>query len=332
MVGRRTVLAFALVSFGASFLSGCQSKEAREAQTPPLKLTVAVRAASDSGLIAIADEKGYFEEAGVEVSMKFFPAGLLALGAMSRGEADLATVADIALATRMVREKTIRVVASIGFSTASQIVARKDRFIESPSDLKGKSIGFTLDTTSDYFLYTFLLTENIPPEEIRAVPIPADRQAKALIEGEVDAVSAFDVFAYEAKKKLGEGAIAWDCQNNLGYQWVLAANESISQSPEPVRRFLRALIKAERFAMADEENARSIVVRKFNLDPETVQQTWSKVRLNVSLGQSVVTSLRDYLRWKMDSEGKTGDPPDVLPYIYTGALDDVSPKSVTIFR
>jgi hypothetical protein len=34
----------------------------------------------------------------------------------------------------------------------------------------------------------------------------------------------------------------------------------------------------------------------------------------------------------MASEGKDGNPPDVLQYIYTGALDEVSPRSVTVFR
>ncbi len=332
MVVPRTILALAIVLFGGSFLGGCQSKVSQEAQGPALKLTVALRAAPDSGLIAIADEKGYFKAAGVEVSIKSYPAGLLALEAMCRGEADLATVADIALATKMFSEKSIRVVASIGFSTASQIVARKDRDIQTPSNLKGKRVGFTPDTTSDYFLHTFLLTEKIPPKEISAIPIPADKQAQALINGEVDAVSAFDVFAFQATKGLGENAIAWDCQNNLGYQWVLATNEGVLQSPEAVKRFLRALIEAENFATANEADAKAIVVRKLNLDPEMARQGWSKIRLNVSLSQSVVTSLRDFLHWKMTSEGKDGNPPEVLQYIYTGALDDVSPRSVTIFR
>jgi hypothetical protein len=34
----------------------------------------------------------------------------------------------------------------------------------------------------------------------------------------------------------------------------------------------------------------------------------------------------------MDREGKTGDPPDVLNFLYTDALEEINPRLVTIFR
>jgi len=88
-------------------------------------------------------------------------------------------------------------------------VARKDRNIQNPSDLKGKKIGFSAGTVSDYFLYAFLMTENIPPKDVMLVDIPADRQVEAIVKGDVDAVSAFEIFAFEAEKLLGENAVSW---------------------------------------------------------------------------------------------------------------------------
>jgi ABC-type nitrate/sulfonate/bicarbonate transport system substrate-binding protein len=332
MSPRMPISLLALILVAILVFSGCQTGVERGAQDPPLKLSIAVRPAPDSGLIAIADEKGYFNEAGMEVSTRLYPSGLLALEAVVRGEAQMATVADVAFVPKMLESQPVRVVASIGFSTGSQIVARKDRSIQEPSDLKGKRIGFSPDTTSDYFLYTFLLTENISPTGITAVPIPPGMQTEALVKGDVDAVSAFDVYAFEAKKRLGENAVSWDCQNNLGYQWLLAAGESLTHSPEPIKRFLRALMKAESFLLANEAEAKSIIVRKWSLDPEFVRLWWSEIRLNVSFNQSIITSLSNYGRWKMNKEGKSETPPDVLDFIYTGALDEVAPRVVTIFR
>lgn len=311
---------------------GCHSGGERESRSSPMELSIGVRAAPDSGLIAIADDKGYFRKAGVKVATTVYPSGRQALEAMVRGEVQLATVADIAFASMMLENSPVRVVASIGFSTASQIVARKDRNIRSPSDLRGKRVGYSPDTTSDYFLHTFLLIEHIPPREIVSVPIPPHLQATSVINGDLDAVSAFDEYAFEAKKGLGERAVFWDCQNNMGYQWLLAAGESLTGSPEALKRFLGALLEAEEFSLANQDEAKKIVIRKLDLDPELVEDSWSKIRLSVSFSQSVIDSLRSYSKWKLVKEGQSGDPPDALDFIDTGALDGVAPKVVTIFR
>ncbi len=324
---RRTLL---LVS--ALCLMGCQFKADKETQGTPLRLSMGVRPAPESALIALADEKGYFKEAGLDVTITLYPAGLLALEASVRGEVEVATIADIAFASKMLDEPSLRVLASIGFSTASQIVARRDRAIDKPSDLKGKRIGFSPDTTSDYFLYTFLLTESISPKDVSAVPIAPGRQAEAVASGELDAVSAFDVYAFDAMKRLGDKGVAWDCQNNLGYQWLLATQAGLTERPERFRRMVRALIKAEQFARFHDAEVKRLLIRKWDLDPELLEKTFPKIRLSVTFSQTIAASLRDYSRWKMKKEGRHGLPPDVLEFLYTGALDEVAPRAVTLFR
>lgn len=323
----RTLLLISTLCMG-----GCPFNGEREIQGPPLRLTIAVRAAPESALIALADEKGYFRKYGLNVTTKLYPAGLLALEAMMRGEAEVATIADIAFASRMFDEPSLRVLASIGFSTASQIVARRDRDIGEPEDLRGKKVGFSPDTTSDYFLYAFLLTENISSKDVTAVPVTPNRQADAVVSGELDAVSAFDVYAFDAMKRLGDKGVAWDCQNNLGYQWLLATKASHTQSPEPLRRLLRALVKAEQFARFNEAEVKRILNRKWDLDPELLQRLFPKTRLSVSFSQTIIASLRNYGSWKMKKEGKEGAPTDLLELLYTDALEDVAPKAVTLFR
>lgn len=321
-----------LLSFVILVSWGCQPGGEKTPEGPPLKLSLAVSPATYSGLIAIADEKGYFKEEGLDVEMNLYPSGREALDAVCRGEAQAATVADIAFSSKALEEPSIRVLASIGTTVGSQIVARRDRGIQKPSDLKGKRVGFSSNTVSDYFLYAFLMTENIPLKDITAVDIPAGRQVEAIVNGDVDAVSAFEIFAFEAKERLRENALSWDSQNNLGYHWFLVAKEIFTRSPESLRRLLKALIKAEEFIRANEKESMSILVRKWGFDPAYLRESWPRTRLNVSFGQSIVTSLQNYTGWQMSKEGKAEDPPDVLNYLHTGVLDEVAPKLVTIFR
>jgi NitT/TauT family transport system substrate-binding protein len=184
--------------------AGCQQKAEREAQTAPTRLILAVQPAPYSGLIAVAVEKGFFKQAGVEVTIKLYPSGLDALTKMQGGEAQVATVSDMAFASRMNEDPSLRVVASIELTVGNQIVARKDRNIREPADLKGKKIGFTPNTVSDYFLYAFLLTNHLSPDDANVVSIPAARQVEAVVKGEVDAVSAFEIYAFVAKEQLGK--------------------------------------------------------------------------------------------------------------------------------
>ena len=219
-------------------LSGCQPGSERSPQSPPLKLSLALQSTPYSGLIAIADERGYFKEQGLDVSMVFHPSGRACLEAVNRGEAQAGTVADIAFAAKVIDEHSSKVIASIGTTTGSEIIARKDRGIRSPQDLRGKKVGFSSRTTSDYFLYAFLINQHIAQQDVTQVDIYPSRQVEAIVNGEVDAISIFDVYTFEAKERLGENAISWDSQNKLAYHWLLVAKENMIQSPEPLKRLL----------------------------------------------------------------------------------------------
>ena len=173
---------------------------------------------------------------------------------------------------------------------------------------------------------------NIPPSEVTAVNIPPARIIEAIVGGEVDAVSGWDTDVYNVKKHLGENAVFWPAQNNQDWHWLLITRESMTQSPEPIIRFLRALIKAEHFLLAHEEEAKRILVRKWNFEPEFMRQVWDKTRMNVTLSQSLVHLIENFARWRMNKEGKAGDPPNFLDYIYIGALEEVDPRAVRIFR
>ena len=101
---RKSVFCIALIMAGVLGTAGCQKAE-QEAQGPPLKLTLAIDPTPYAGLIAVADEKGFFKQAGVEVKINLHPSGLDALKAMRGGEAQISTVSDIAFAQLLVAQE-----------------------------------------------------------------------------------------------------------------------------------------------------------------------------------------------------------------------------------
>jgi ABC-type nitrate/sulfonate/bicarbonate transport system substrate-binding protein len=311
---------------------GCRPGAERSPQGPPLELTLAVMRVPYSGLIAIAAEKGYFREAGVEVKELSYPSGRRALEAVTRGEAEMATVSSMAFAAEALRDPSVRILASIGTTTGARIVARRDRGIREPSDLIGKRVGYSAGTESEYLLFAFLLTEGIPLESVRTVDLPPGRQAEAVMSGEVDAVSAFEIHAFEAAKILGNIIVPLDRQTDVSFHWLLAVREPYLRSPEPAERLLKALKRAEDFLQKNEEEARKILESRWGFDPMLLETSFRRNRLEVSFKQAVVSSLINYFAWHMRRAGNPGNPPDVLEYMHMGILEKVSPESVTVFR
>jgi ABC-type nitrate/sulfonate/bicarbonate transport system substrate-binding protein len=311
---------------------GCQSREERETKSAPLQISVAIGSSLYSGLVAIADGKGFFKESGLVVLIKEYPSGLLAVEAMLRGEVQMATAADLIFVLKSGDEPSLRIVASIGLANTSRIVARKDRNITEPNDLRGKRIGVTPNTISEYYLSTFLLFHRIPRSEVTVVNLPPDGMAKALAGGEVDAISVWDVFVYQAKTRLGENAVSWEAQNTQDFHWILMAREGMIRSPEPLKRFLKGLVIAQGFLLSHEDEAKGIIMRRWGFEPGFIRENWEGTRMDVSLSQSLLRSLDNAAEWKMHQDGKSAELPNFLNYIYTSALEEVDPRAVTIFR
>lgn len=320
------LLGLGLVAAGYRFGEG-QNQDAAD-----LKITLAVSRVASSALIAIADERGFFKEEGLDVTIDIYPSGRDAMEAMSAGKAQLATVADIALAAKIHEQPLLRVLASIGTTIGSRIVARKDRHIALPVDLIGKKIGYSKGTVSEYFLSTFLLTENIPVDDVQKVDIPPSRQVEALVSGEVDAVSAFENYAYEAGNLLGEKALSWHSQNNLAYHWLLVTRKDLAPSSETLVRMLRALIKAEDYARGNMALVTTIIARRWGADPAYLRTIWTQNRLTVSFGQSIVTSLENFELWQQQTQGISGETVDVLEYLDPSILEKVAPAKIGIYR
>ncbi|MHB8110398.1 MAG: ABC transporter substrate-binding protein [Syntrophorhabdaceae bacterium] len=328
MVTNPAFCTFMILAFILGF-GGCQQKGT---QGPPLELTLATEASAYSGLIAVADDKGFFEEAGLKVRINYYPSGRDALKAMMSGEGQVATVTDIAFANMMDEDASLRVIASIGTSIGSKIVARKDKNIHKPSDLKGRRIGYSPGTSSEYFLGVFLLTNHMSWKDVRPVAIPPARQVEAVVTGEIDAVSAFERYAFLAQKKLSDNGISWSSQNTLAFQWLLVTRESSTKSPEAIKRLLKALLKAQELVVKNPDETQAIIARKWDIDREFIRDSWNYNRLFVSFNQSIVIAVQSYLKWHMDREGKRANPPDIYPYLYPRALDEINPRLVTISR
>lgn len=330
---RLAVLLLLLVS--CITFSACSRTEQKSAG-PPEKVTIAYATLTEAALAQVAQAGGYNREADLEVTARLHSYGKLALKDVLEGKADFATVAETPLMFAIMNGEKIAIIASIQSSQKNHaIVARKDRGILLPQDLKGKKIAMTPGTTSDFFMDSFLAVRGIARQDLTVVNLKPEELENAIVTGEVDAVSAFHPFLSRTQKRLGaKGMTFYD--EGLSYTAtfnVVATQEFIRRNPEKVRKMLGALVRAEKMVRENPAEAQKLVAQFTGIAPAIVAETWAICNFDLTLNQSLILVLEDESEWAIENGlARARKVPNYLDYIYFDGLKSVKPEAVRILQ
>ncbi len=327
-----------LTVFFLTFLAVCLGFETGQTQSvkkigPAGKITIADGSSINSALLYVALKNGYFRQEGLEVTCRLFPSGKAALDAVREGKADLATVADIPIMFAVLEGARISVVATISEAfRESALVARKDRGILSSKDLKGKRIGVTPGTASEYFLDVFLIFNRIPRDQIKVIPLLSDQIPGALLRGEIDAAVTWNPHILRLQDKLGANGYIDYGRNLYHMVWNLAGPEEfVKGNPEAVKKILRALIRGAAFVKEKPAEAQKIVAGFLGLTEAQVARSWNEYAFQVTLHPLLLMNLENQARWAIRKESVPKRAvPNFLTHFYFEGLKAVDPEAVTI--
>jgi len=319
-------------------ISVCFPACARKDNKPtglPEKLTIAYNAPPFTVLADIAQAQGYFRFEGLEVTPLFYSSGKAALDEVLEGKADFATVAETPIMFAIMKGQKISIIATIQSSNKNAaIVARKDRGIRTPQDLKEKKIGVNLGTNGEFFMDAFLAIHGMVRQDVTVANLKPEEIPKAFVSGGIDAASAWSPFLGQAQKELGDNGITfYDQDIYTETSNIVTTQESIRKNPSRVTKLLRALLKAEEFVMHHPVEAQKIVAVFRRMKQDSVDELWPGNDFSVRLDQSLLLSLEDESRWAIKS-GLTRERnvPNYLDFIYLDGLASVKPKAVRILR
>jgi NitT/TauT family transport system substrate-binding protein len=315
-------------------LSCCDRTDKKPAGQPE-KVTIAYSAATDAVLAEVAQRQGYYLQEGLDATPLMRSYGKAALQEVLDGKADFATVADTPVMFAIMNGEKISVIATIQTTiNGNAIVARKDRGILVPKDLKGRKIGVTSSTTGDFFMDIFLALHGMSRKDVKVVSLSPSALPGALVNGDVDAVSAFTFYLIQSQMKLGEKGITFYDKDLYTFTFnIVATQEFIRNNPGKVLKLLRALIKAEEFVRRNPEEAQKNISDYSRVDMAMVRRLWTGTSHRVALDQSLVLSLEDESQWAIKNRlTKATKIPNYLDYIYFDGLKAVKPDAVRILR
>jgi sulfonate transport system substrate-binding protein len=329
----KTIAVLLAVVLAGSFLTACTKTDQKPAA--PENVTIAYSASPDSALAQIAQMQGYYLEEGLNAIPQKYDYGKVALDAVLEGRADFATVAETPFMFAVMKGEKISIVATIQTSTRNNvIIARKDKGIHTPRDLKGRKIALTSGTLLDFFLDSFLATIGMTRHAVTVVNMKPEYMVDAVAKGEVDAISAWSHVVIEAQRRLGDRGITFYDEEIYTQTFnVIATQEFIRKNPLKVEKLLRALVKAEGFADGNSVEAQAVVADFCGMDRSVVEAMWDVENFRVTLDHSLVLALEDESEWAVRN-GFTAvrKVPNYLDFIYLDGLKTVRPNAIRILQ
>lgn len=195
--------------------------------------------------IYTAIERGYYEEEGLDVKIRFPANANDALSLVAAGKAEIGMYYQQDVIQAVANQDTpIKSIGAIVQSPLSVVLSLKDKDITSPADLVGKTIGYGGTALSESIVKTMMEYVGADASDVNLIDVGFDLMS-SMTTGNVDATIGCLV-NHEVPQLEEEGfEVNYFMVNGFGipnyYEEVfLANNEMIAEEPEVLKGFLRA--------------------------------------------------------------------------------------------
>jgi NitT/TauT family transport system substrate-binding protein len=213
--------------------------------------------------LTIAETKGYFKEAGLEVETTDFGGGARALQSLLGGSADVVTGAYEHTIRMQTKGQDVRAVLELGRFPGIVLAVKKDKAgqIKSAADLKGMKIGVTAPGSSTNFFVNYLMAKGgAKYQDASFIGIGTGLSAIAAIKkGEIDAISNLDPVISKLETD-GDIVILADTRTEAGTKAIFGGsnpaavvylkNEFIEKNPNTTQALVNAFYKALKWIVA----------------------------------------------------------------------------------
>jgi NitT/TauT family transport system substrate-binding protein len=332
---QRIVLIWMILPATLAFISGFWSCSPSTYFGKIENVTVANVPTELNALFYIAEAQKFCAPNGLQITFKEdYDSGASAAIGMLNGEADIALAAEFPVVRQVFNKKDIINFGTIAKYENTYIICRADSGIKSIQDLKGKRIGVTLQTISEFYLGRTLDLNGMNIKQVTLVDIKAPDSEKAVTNRMVDAVATWEPWVAQINQQMGKEGITMPLQGGQYAYWNLVSTSGwINNHSDVIERLMKSLVQAEDYLASHQADAKAIVRKRMNFDEAYMEILWQRYQFSLFLDQSLVTAMEDEARW-MIKNNLTSEKtvPDFGKFIYVDGLKAVKPKSVNIIR
>ncbi|MEN9059685.1 ABC transporter substrate-binding protein [Ponticoccus litoralis] len=231
----------------------------------------------DHGPIIIAEENGYFADAGLEVEV-IPPADPSAPPRLvAAGQADLAVSYQPQLHLQIHEGLPLKRVGTLVATPLNCLLVLADGPIDTPADLKGRKVGFSVGGVEEAVLSTVLGKHGVASDDVEMINVNFSL-SPALMSGQVDAViGAFRNFELNQMEIEGvEGRCFYIEEEGVpSYDELIYVANPDRMDADRIARFLEATERATQFIVNHPEESWEIfAATSAELQDELNEKAW----------------------------------------------------------
>lgn len=321
MKKRMLALVLAAAFVGAACSSSDNSQTTGSgAASEPVPITVTMTSWIGYGLFHLAEEKGFFDDHGVDMTIKVVedestnPAAL----ASNQFQGDVTTV-DTNVRTIAAGVDLVQVMALDDSNGADGIVGTAD--IQSVQDLAGKQVGVKVGATSYVFLLSVLKDAGMTVDDIKVVDMNPGEAGTAFVAGQIDAAVTWEPFLSQATKREGGHVVVSSAEApGLIVDSLAIRRDWVDAHPDAVTGIIAGYNDAYAFWQSNPDEALPIMAASQGISTEDYAASLPGIKfyspqeiadfMNAPIDQTGALKLTDYINGFWVAEGVIPAPID----------------------
>ena len=218
----------------------------------------------------VADAKGYFEDAGLDVDFKQFPGPGDTLPALISGNLDigLTTLHNLALASLGQKKPLTSIYLLDTSNGADAIVAKKG--IKSVKDLKGKKVAATDGEINHMMLIAALDENGMTQDDIEFVNMNADDAGGAFVAGKLDAAVTWEPWVTKSKSAGGNVIFTSADIPDTILDSVAVTPQTMKSKKAELVAFLAAIDKGVAYLRSNQDESAKIIGKVLDTPPADI--------------------------------------------------------------
>lgn len=295
-------------------------------------VTIAVSKTPLSTPFYVAKSINAFEDTCVTVEYDEVIGGQAAFEKVISGEVDFGTSSDSVMAFQsLTKHSFVTHAMFVQSDNDVKLITRSSDNVTSAMDLKGKKVGVTKNTASEYLLSTLLAIEGLSMGDVELYNYKPKQLVQALSNNKVDAIVSWEPFAFKLSQSMGQNIKIHDTKSLSTLSFNLISIKPDSQLVEKAKCVIQGLYKAINYIASHPQQSKKIVIDELDLDSAFIEWVWPDYIFKLGLNQSLILSIKSQATWAVETQMREStEIPNSERFVDSRALLQVEPGAVNI--
>ncbi len=253
----------------------------------------------------VAQRRGFFDETGLDVRVRYSSAGRGALQRLRRGETDFALMTLTPLVIDHLADVSPGgpddpvIVSNLLYSSRlTRIVTPASSSVQSPQALRGKRVGVMKGTNAELLWWLFATRHGLESASVTLVDVPVESINDYLLAGKIDAAAIWEPWLSRLEARTGTGVHSLPGVEIYSVRWVLVTTRSrLRERRGAVEALLAAYDRAVEWIERHPRQAMRLHADRAGVDPGIVRRYWDGLAYHIDLDWSLVFALQEQMNW-----------------------------------